>query len=368
MKILDKHITRQIWVPSLLALTVVCVIAIASEIQDYLSRLPIDQVTFGDISKLSFLLVPTLIVFVVPIMYLLGIMLSFGRLSQYGEIIAMKAAGIPLKRVIFPVIVAGALLSLTCFLIQDRLQPWAVHRINRLMNDVPLRVTMNVLTPGVMHDFRGWNVYIGSKSPDSSILYDVDIMQKDPDGITVYSASSAQHVKVGDTSKIVMGQCYIIPPAGKDGQGRTLGRFDEFTMYVPKLPSKELSEKNHAMTLTQLLAKEKVMADQLSESTSARSKNKLRSLRRDIAERTSFPFACLVVTLVAAPLGVRAKRSGRSYSFSVGAAIIIVYYVLQMAMEPTSLHTLPTMLLRAWIPNVVLMTAGFFLIWRVDQT
>ena len=67
------------------------------------------------------------------------------------------------------------------------------------------------------------------------------------------------------------------------------------------------------------------------------------------------------------PLGARAQRSGRSYTFAMGFAIILSYYVLQMLMEPKALYSLGVVLVRAWIPNLALSIAGIIFLWRVDR-
>jgi CDP-diglyceride synthetase len=75
----------------------------------------------------------------------------------------------------------------------------------------------------------------------------------------------------------------------------------------------------------------------------------------------------LAVTLVAAPLGVRARGAGRSYTFAAGFSILLIYYVLGTVMDPKSLHSLGSVLLRTSVPNLVLSAAGIALVWRVDR-
>ena len=124
MRLLNRYILRQIWWPMLLASVVISFVVIAGAIQEEIKELvkdvPIAQFTAWDISKVSFFELPTMVGFIFPITFLLGILLTFGRMAQNSELIAMKAAGIPMRRVVVPIIVAGAVLSGLCFCVQDR--------------------------------------------------------------------------------------------------------------------------------------------------------------------------------------------------------------------------------------------------------
>jgi lipopolysaccharide export LptBFGC system permease protein LptF len=96
-------------------------------------------------------------------------------------------------------------------------------------------------------------------------------------------------------------------------------------------------------------------------------KLELRKEQGEFAERLTMPFACLAVCFAAAPLGARALRSGRSYTFAVGFLLVLLYYVLQMLVTPNALLPLSVAVLLAWIPNALFFIAGCVLVWRVDR-
>ena len=367
MAILDRYITRQIWIPALLALSVVCVLAISNEIQERASQMPIDYIRLGDISRLSLFFLPTLVIYVVPIMYMMGILLAFGRLSQRGELIAMKAAGIPLKRIVMPVILVGAILSVLTFVVQDRLQPWAMGQVYSLLHrELPMRITLDVLPTGQMQEFRGWNVYIGSRDSETGILHDVDIIRPDEDGGSwVYSAKTAELAVEQGRSVLRLHHVSGIPPAEKGYVGRMTT--EEYAIVLPQLKFDDKADDKDTATLKGLLTKEKNLADEAETTGSRRARHELTRVRNEAASRVAMPFSCLAVSLVAAPLGARSKRSGRSYTFAMGFAIVLVYYVLLMVMEPRSLHSFSTVLFRSMVPNMVLFVWGAVAIWRVDS-
>jgi lipopolysaccharide export system permease protein len=369
MGIITRYVLRQVAIPSVLAVVVVAVLGVANEIQERSSRLPMAQMTFGDISRLGFYFLPTIIPYLVPITYMLGILLAFGRFSQNNEIVAMKAAGIPLKRIVVPIIVIGGILSGLCFFIQDRMQPWAVDRMFEMVNsELPLRATFDVLPTGVMQEFGDWRVYIGRKTTEVGkiTLHDIIVVVPEEEGFpATYYADSASLATEGGQSWLCMNSAHLVP-SGKSGQViRT--NLDSIRLPIPKIATAQSNTSRQQFTLSGLYASISAKWQQVIETKSEPLKLELRKEQGEFADRLTMPFACLAVCFAAAPLGARAKRSGRSYTFAVGFLLVLVYYVLQMIVTPNALLPLWVALLLAWIPNILFFIAGCVLVWRVDR-
>lgn len=363
MRRLDRYILLHIAIPSILALVVIGFLSVANEIRERLSEMPTELVTFGDILRMTFFFLPSLVSYVVPITFLLGILMTFGRLAQQGEVVAMRAAGISLKRVVAPVVMMGAVLSVLCFFIQDRIQPWAIERAFALIySELPQRATLDVLPAGIMHEYGGWRVYFGQKDPDSLTLYDVDLLRPEPGGgASVFHADSARLVRMGGTYELVLTKGILISPKNMRLD------FDEQRLTIPAPSGRKARGQRRSQSLAELVASGRALEEEYRSSRSQKAKQSLRKHRQEVAERLSLPFAALAVTLAAAPLGVRSRRAGRSYSFAIGFIIMLVYYVLFVLMEPQSLHPQWDIILRAWTPNLVLLAAGAWLLWRVDR-
>lgn len=360
---LDRYVLVQIGALSLLALGAISFLAMANEIRERVEEMPIELVTLTDLMLLGFYFLPSLVVYIIPITYLVGILMIFGRLAQNGEIIAMKAAGIPLKRLIAPVIALGALLSLLTFAIQDRAQPWAMNQAFKLVyNELPRRVTLDRLQPGVMHDYEGWHVYFGARDQETSTLYDIDLVRPAPDGgVSVLHAESAQFFDRDGTYELVLKNGHLITP----GNIRVTNELQRLT--VPAPSEAKIRGARNSLSLTGLIARAREVEAEYRATHSQAAKQSLKKARREIGERVSLPFACLAVAFLGAPLGVRAKRSGRSYTFAAGFSIALVYYVLKIVMEPNSLHSQADIIVRAWVPNIVLLLSGIVLVWKVDR-
>lgn len=366
MHIINRYILKRILGPCVLAIAAVAVLGVANEIQERVSSLPVAQMTLGDVGRFVFFSLPGLAAYLIPITYLLGILLAFSSLAQNNEIVAMKAAGIPLKRVIIPVLVLGSLLSVLCFLLQDRVHPWATTKIRDLIaTELPLRVALDTLPTGVTQEFAGWRVSIGSKDPVTGELFDIVILKQEGERASTYYAGSARLLKENGQSTLEMKNVHFIPAGDSDRV--TPLTSDLLRLPVPAVSTHRSAPSRREMSLAQLYGENAQMTQELEETYSLPLAKDLRKLRREIAERICLPFACLAVSLMAAPLGARAKRSGRSYTFAVGFCLMVVYYVFHLWTEIKSVQSLPLVIGVACLPNLLFMAVGLGLVWKVDR-
>lgn len=367
LKLLDRYLLRQTFVPSLLALAVITFVGIANELRERTAELPLEYITAGDLVQLGLLFVPALVAYVVPVTFMFGILMAFGRLSHQNELVAMTTAGVSLRRTVAPVLALGLALSAFCFVVQDRVQPWALHRVqDMLFTRLPLRVTVEALTPGVMHDFRGWRVYHMGKDPENGRLQGLKILTPEAGGrATIYYAEEAEVIATEDGNALRMYNGHVILP--QDG-GR-IGRitFTSQVLSLPRFSGGASPNAWWAAPLERLLAAEKEFTQKTAAGGTMRDRDHLRRVRQEISDRLALSLACLAVGCVAAPLGARARSGGRSFTFSAGLGVFLVYYVLWMMLQPRSLGSLAETIARGMAPNLLLGAAGAWLLWRLDR-
>ena len=71
---------------------------------------------------------PYIIVLTIPVSMLLACLFTFGQLAKYGELTAMKASGLSLYRLIWPMILASVVVSLGIFAAGEWIVPDANQR------------------------------------------------------------------------------------------------------------------------------------------------------------------------------------------------------------------------------------------------
>ncbi|MBI2423739.1 MAG: LptF/LptG family permease [Candidatus Hydrogenedentes bacterium] len=373
ISIANRYVLRQIWAPAVQGAVVICVVVMGASIQDQLDylleSLPLVQAVLSmiDLSRIAVYSLPSMAGIIIPVTYLLGIMLTFGQMAHHNELTALKSAGIPLKRLVLPVIAVGAVLSGLCFFVQDQGRPWAYHRVDRLVKyELPIRVTFDVLPTGVMNEFGDWRVFIGKKDPDGA-LREVMLLMPLEHGQTrtFYADSAALHSGDEGTRLLLRKGHYLDSDVGVGGE--SLVFFEESAFSLPKLAAYSVSENREGKTLTALRQDEAQLSARYAAQPSIPDLVELRKVRIELSERLSFPLMCLAFAFVAAPIGVRAQRGGRSFTFVSGVAIVGFYFILRNFAQPPGLAGLVETIALMQVPNLIFCLAGFALLWRVDR-
>ena len=364
--ILTRYTLWEIAVPAVMAIAIIGFVGVANELHEDRENLPLEYITGWDVARLVFYFSPTLAAYIIPITYMLGILLAFGGLAQNNEITAMKAAGIPLKRLVVPVIGVGLALSALSFILMERVQPWAAGKVSHLIFvELPQRITLEILPTGTVKEFGNWRVYFGGRDPETKTLKDVVIRESRSDSEWVFYAKSARFMDNPGGAQLELTDGRIIRPQQDDTVAPLV--FPHWILSVPSKFLQSAPNQRRTLTLSELFTDEKKVEASVQAAPTKHNLEDLKKTREEIADRITLPLASFAVCFLAAPLAVRSPRSGRSYSFALGVGIIFVFYMLRMLLSPSELISLDAAILRGLAPSILLMTLGLIVVWRVDR-
>src|SRR5689334_8208726 len=127
MRIIRNYILRECILPFFLSLGVLtCVFLLVNLIQ--LAHLVINKgVQLSTIGKIFLLYVPVLLGYTLPIACLVSVILAFSRLSSDNEILAIRANGIHIKKLLSPLFIVGIIFSLIILILNNKVIPYAYH-------------------------------------------------------------------------------------------------------------------------------------------------------------------------------------------------------------------------------------------------
>ena len=126
------------------------------------------------LSQFFFLSALTLIPLSLPLAILLAALMTFGNFGERYELLSMKAAGIPLLRIMQPVILFCVLLGLTSFFFQNVVGPKAQKELWTLIVSMKQKSPEVDIPEGVFYsDIDGYNIYVKQKDRETGILKDV---------------------------------------------------------------------------------------------------------------------------------------------------------------------------------------------------
>lgn len=126
------------------------------------------------LSQFFFYSALTLIPLSLPLAILLAALMTFGNLGESFELLSMKAAGIPLFRIIRPIIVCCSVLCGISFYFQNVVVPEAQVKLWTLLVSVKQTSPELDIPEGVFYDeIDGYNIFVRKKDKDTGQLKDV---------------------------------------------------------------------------------------------------------------------------------------------------------------------------------------------------
>ena len=170
-----------------------------------------------------------------PLAMLLASIMTFGDLGENNELLAMKAAGISLYRIMKPVIVLGIFLSIGSFYFYNQVIPVSYKKLIALMSSIRQLRPEIIVKEGIFsNDIDNYSIKVGKKTADGNMLYDIMIYDhtEDKGNVTVTIADSGTMKITTDKKYMILnlysGQTYSeMQP--RDRQKRTFpSRTDKF--------------------------------------------------------------------------------------------------------------------------------------------
>jgi len=379
------------------------------------------SVSFPIVVKLILFSLPAIIAIAFPFATLVGALMAVGKLSSDNEILAMECSGISLRRVFLPLIAIGAFFSIFSFVVNDYLLPLGALHFTKLYKELIYSNPELELESNSIKRYQDSTIITGNISEgeisniviiDRSVENDKRIIlaqkgnfnsQADIEGVISLNLSNVfthvieTNVK-GNFSYSRAGRMIYnillkdISVSLKNPGPREMSSRDVYAVIREKQEDFNLrldQQKNLAgISRYRLLSSYGEITDHMEDDAFA-SKSEIlnRNLDKYIRERDkrledkslqiwklefyqkmSIPFSCLPFILLAFPLGLFTKRSGKSVGFGIGLLITVVYWIMLIGGRTIGIRTAVSPALVMWLPNVfIFVTGSILLIRRVRQ-
>jgi lipopolysaccharide export system permease protein len=371
------------------------------------------KVAFWDVARLIFFSLPVVIAFAFPFGSLVGALMAVGRLSSDNELLAFGTLGISSRQILAPLLVIGLAFSLVSFVMNDYFMPLGNLRFAELYRKVLFSNPSLELEPYSVKLYENTTIITGAV--EGRLLKDILIIDNSPEGnrrlITARSAeleqdqnlgvvslrldnvfSQVSYPKEGDrydytvsSSMVYSIQLKNITNASIGGlTPSTMGSADVWKQIVSKLPSQKLAAEQKLIKTAStsyalaagLRAAERVVTGAPTQEGTQRTavealwraasteqeKNvtdqSLQQYRVEFNRKFSMPAACLVFAFFAFPVGIRARRSGRTVGFAMGLLVAISYWGLLIAGQTFGVRMSFSPALSMWLPDAVVFLAG----------
>ena len=354
MNLLDRYLLRQFLATLtglILGLPVLFVVAdVTDNLDTYLSR----GISRADVALSYLYFFPQAIYWALPIAGLVATVFTIGNMTRHQEITAAKAGGVSFYRLIAPLLLMAALLSVAAIGLGEVI-PGANQKRLVLVGERQF-TTGTLRTNFVFQTESGYTLSARRLDADneemSEIVLERDVTPATP-GVHLVARVAEWHDDTGWTLK----QAYY----------RTFDTLAvERTFHYDSLRATSLEETPQEL-LAQPKEPEEMRYQEMSRfiETVRRSGGDTRKLEVERAQKVSLPLALLVIVLFGAPLSTSSQRGGAAYGVGVSLAVTMVYLLLFKVGTAVGASGAVHPLIAAWAPNAVFLIGGIYLMARV---
>jgi lipopolysaccharide export system permease protein len=200
MKKLDKFILTSFIGPFIAILFVVMFILVMQFLWLYIDELVGKGLGLKVILEFLFWGNATLIPLSLPLATLLASMMTLGNLSENNELLAIKAAGISLKRVLTPLAIVCFIVSIAAFFASNNLIPVAFNKIFTLRDDISRTKEEIKIPTGTFYDgIDGYILRVNERNDETGMLH----------GVMVYNHTGTKgntSLTIADSAKMSMSE------------------------------------------------------------------------------------------------------------------------------------------------------------------
>jgi lipopolysaccharide export system permease protein len=173
-KKLDKLILKAFVWPFIATFFITLFVFMMQILWKYIDDLVGKGLDFITLTKFLIYASATLVTLALPIAILLSSIMTFGKLGENFELVAIKSSGISLLRFMRPLFFVSILLTGIAFLFANYIAPVANLKFAVIYNDIYRKSPAFDLKDGVFYNgFRGYTIKVGKKEKDKSTLHNV---------------------------------------------------------------------------------------------------------------------------------------------------------------------------------------------------
>jgi lipopolysaccharide export system permease protein len=293
---------------------------------------------------------------------MMGVTIGFARLSSDSEILALKASGISMYKIIPPVVIVTAIIALFTAYFSMKLIPLSEMAMKQLTYQLLKEKVNKGINPHVFTEALG-DVVVYVDEIDKATGDWTDVWVSDMRGAktpTITMASSGRMVSNIEEMNvtIVLHNGSLHKPSNENAQ---IVEFDQYRINIPlKPPSSKATrlKKRNVLSMGELLEASK---DE-NESTQLR-----RTFLIEFHKRMVLPAGCLLISLIGLPLGLQARPGKKAIGIQAGLGIFIIYYIFfTIGKSMAESATLPVGM-AMWGPNFFFFCLAVFWIYRVSN-
>ncbi len=382
MRILTRYILKEVSSHALLGVALFTFIIFMRDLGRLTELIVRNSAPLPSIAQIFLFTLPTTFIITLPMGVLVGILVGLSRLAADSEVTAMRASGMGASMFVRAVAIFAVGAWMLGMFNSIYVAPKAALALDHLQQRLKSSQASFEIQPRVFYEeFKNTVLYVQDAIPSAGQslwrgIFLADISDPSSPRITLAERGALLtdspdklrfHLEDGTQQETI--------PKAKDQYSITTFDSTEIPIQVPG--SSERSQRELVpiaeLGLRDLLAgavSERQIAIQLRPSDPASAGSHELMARYYLIEfnrRFALPAACLVLALVGIPLGLSARRGGKSTGFVLTIVLVFIYYFFSLTGVSMARQGKVTPWEGVWMGNVFFFICGLLLLWRVDR-
>ena len=381
MRILTRYILKEIGSHAIIGVALFTFIIFMRDMGRLLELIVRNSAPLPSVAEIFLFTLPATFTITIPMGVLVGILVGLSRMAADSEVTAIRSSGMGVGMFIRAVSIFAVGAWLLGMLNSVYLAPQSAIALDHLQERLRSSQASFEIEPRVFYeDFKDIVLYVQDAIPSKGQalwrgVFLADISDPSSPKITLAKRGALLsdapnklrfHLEDGTQQEAV--------PKVQDQYSITTFENTEIPIAIPSdenrphdlLPVAELG----LQSLLRNAARERKAAESVRISDPGLynySLVKARYYEIEFQRRFALPAACLVLAMVGIPLGLSARKGGKSTGFVLTILLVVVYYFFSMIGVQMARQGRMSPWLGSWWGNIFFFLCGLFLLWRVDR-
>lgn len=363
--IINKYIFKELVFPFINCVFFLTFVFLMTRIPEIANMVINYNIKISSVFIMIIFTLPRFLEFTIPMSVTISILLTFMRMSGENEILALKAAGVSLYKMLPPILFFCFLGSVLTLWMTIFAMPWAKLSFKqKSIEFAQSSIDMALQERQFNAQINGVMFYISHVDIKNHNLKNVVIEDRRTEGIiSISTAPSGILIRtennMGYTMRLYDGMINLVE---MDTGSVNNIKFENYDIKIDLsgmnrgagYPGKELDERS-LLELIQYIR------------SGIKDKANLSEALMELHEKFSIPFACLSLGLLAFPLGIQSSSLKQSSGFGLGIFFFLLYYFLLAAGWAAGESGTYPPFIGMWMPNLVLGSAGIYILIRTAK-
>lgn len=322
------------------------------------------HIGLADFIRLFSYIFPHMLFYVIPMASMAGVIICFTRMTNDREILAFKACGISLRKMLPPVIVIAVAIATLTGLFSVQLIPAGAVAVKQLMFQLAKEKIDKGLKEKEFTEALGELVVYVDEIDEQDNWHGVFVSDMRGRLQPLITVAKSGHLEAEMEKMMVT----VILEDGTlhnaEDQDNQVIRFERYQLQIPLQPPTMIGGEDvtvldrGAMTQEQLLAAAAIHGPDSKHG---------RVFRSTYHHRLALPVGCFLLSMLGLPLGLQAAPGKRAIGLPLGLACFVFYYITFTFTRVMGEDGVLPLVFSMWLPNILLLILTLFVFHRTYQ-